>query len=65
MDGARDNAGAMVGPDTLERAKAAGLDTAAMLEDNDAWHYFDALGDLVVSGPTHTNVNDLRAILIL
>jgi glycerate 2-kinase len=65
VDGARENAGAIVSPDTLKRAMAAGLDTAAMLENNDAWHYFHALGDLVVSGPTHTNVNDLRAIMIL
>ncbi len=65
VDGARENAGALISPDTLKRAMAAGLDTAAMLKNNDAWHYFNALGDLVVSGPTHTNVNDLRAVLIL
>ncbi|MGI9373413.1 MAG: glycerate kinase type-2 family protein [Hyphomicrobiales bacterium] len=65
VDGARDNAGAIISPNTLKRAASAGMDTSAMLENNDAWHYFDALGDLVVSGPTHTNVNDLRAILVL
>ncbi len=64
IDGAMDNAGAVIGPDTLMRAAAAGLDTEAMLADNDAYAYFEALGDLVVSGPTHTNVNDFRAILI-
>lgn len=64
IDGAMDNAGAIIGPDTLARAQAAGLDTKAMLTDNDAYAYFEALGDLVVSGPTHTNVNDFRAILI-
>lgn len=64
IDGAMDNAGAMIDPTTLARAQGAGLNTAAMLADNDAHAYFLALGDLVVSGPTHTNVNDFRAILI-
>ncbi|MEM7425152.1 MAG: glycerate kinase [Pseudomonadota bacterium] len=64
IDGAMHNAGAVIGPDTLARASAAGLGTAAMLADNNAYAYFEALGDLVVSGPTHTNVNDFRAILI-
>lgn len=64
IDGAMDNAGAMISPTTLTRATAAGLDTAGMLAKNDAHTYFLALDDLVVSGPTHTNVNDFRAILI-
>ena len=64
IDGAMDNAGAMIDPTTLRRANAASLDTAAMLADNDAHAYFLALGDLVVTGPSHTNVNDFRAILI-
>ena len=64
IDGAMDNAGAMIDPTTLARAKAAGMDTARMLANNDAHAYFLKLGDLVVSGPTHTNVNDFRAILI-
>ncbi len=64
IDGAMDNAGAMINPTTLARAGAAGLDTAAMLANNDAHAYFQALGDLVVCGPTHTNVNDFRALLI-
>ena len=63
-DGSGDNAGARIGPDTLERARRRGLRPAAFLADNDAWAFFDALGDLVVTGPTQTNVNDFRAILI-
>ncbi|KQP44155.1 glycerate kinase [Pseudorhodoferax sp. Leaf274] len=65
IDGVEDNAGACVQPDTLARAEAAGLKVAAHLDRNDAYGYFDALGDLVVTGPTHTNVNDFRALLIL
>ncbi len=64
IDGSEDNAGACIAPDTLARARATGLDLQAMLEDNDAWGAFSALGDLVVTGPTLTNVNDFRAILI-
>ncbi len=63
-DGSGDNAGATIGPDTLEKARRRGLRPAAFLADNDARAFFDALGDLVVTGPTHTNVNDFRAILI-
>jgi hydroxypyruvate reductase len=54
----------MVFPDTLERARARGLDPAAYLLRNEAYDFFEALGDLVVTGPTLTNVNDFRAILI-
>ncbi|MGE0803762.1 MAG: glycerate kinase [Lautropia sp.] len=64
IDGVDDNAGAIVTPDTLARARAAGLDPRAMLDANDARPFFEAIGDLVVSGPTYTNVNDFRAILI-
>jgi hydroxypyruvate reductase len=64
IDGTEDNAGAIVTPDTLARAAAAGLDARAMLDANNAYGFFAALGDLVVTGPTRTNVNDLRAILI-
>ena len=64
IDGTEDNAGAIVAPDTLARARALGLDARALLEANDAYHFFASLGDLVVTGPTRTNVNDLRAILI-
>jgi len=63
-DGLVDNAGAIITPDTLQRAEDAGLDLETRLADNDAYNFFAALDDLVVSGPTHTNVNDFRAILI-
>ncbi|MCQ8783443.1 glycerate kinase type-2 family protein [Mangrovibrevibacter kandeliae] len=65
IDGMEDNAGAVIDPDTLVRARAAGLDPAARLAANDAYSVFAALGDLVVTGPTLTNVNDVRAILVL
>lgn len=65
IDGVEDNAGAWVEPGTLARAQALGLSVADHLDRNDAWSYFKALGDLVVTGPTHTNVNDFRAMLIL
>ena len=65
IDGVEDNAGAFVAPDTLQRALAQGMKVAAYLDRNDAYGYFSALGDLVVTGPTHTNVNDFRALLIL
>jgi hydroxypyruvate reductase len=64
IDGSEDNAGAMVLPDTPARAAAAGIDLRARLTENDAYSVFAALGDLVVTGPTRTNVNDFRAILI-
>ena len=65
IDGVEDNAGAFVAPDTLQRAQAQQLKLTEHLDRNDAYGYFDALGDLVVTGPTHTNVNDFRAILVL
>lgn len=65
IDGVEDNAGAVVSPDTLERARALGLSLSAHQDRNDAWRYFHALGDLVITGPTHTNVNDFRAVLVL
>ena len=64
IDGAGDNAGCYVSPDTLERAKIAGLDAGTLLERNDSYDFFAATLDLVVTGPTRTNVNDVRAILI-
>ncbi|WP_342643058.1 glycerate kinase type-2 family protein [Rhodoligotrophos ferricapiens] len=64
IDGSEDNAGAIVTPDTLGRAEALGLDARAMLDGHDAYSFFSALDDLVVTGPTHTNVNDFRAVLI-
>ena len=65
IDGIEDNAGAFVAPDTLSRAADKGLKLDDHLDRNDAYSYFGALGDLVVTGPTHTNVNDFRALLIL
>jgi glycerate 2-kinase len=65
IDGVEDNAGAFVSPDTLQRALAQGQKVDAFLDRNDAYGYFSAVGDLVVTGPTHTNVNDFRAILVL
>ena len=64
IDGTEDNAGAVATPDTLARAREAGLDPVACLAANDAYGLFAALGDLVVTGPTLTNVNDFRAILV-
>lgn len=64
VDGAADVAGAIVYPDTLARARTAGIDPAARLADNDSHRFFEAIGDQVVPGPTLTNVNDFRAILI-
>ena len=65
IDGIEDNAGASVSPDTLARAEAAGVKATDCLDRNDAYGFFDAVGDLVVTGPTHTNVNDFRAMLVL
>lgn len=64
VDGAEEIAGAICTPDTLDRARALGLDPLAELADNNGHGFFEALGDQVVTGPTLTNVNDFRAILI-
>jgi hydroxypyruvate reductase len=64
VDGTEDNAGAILAPDSLARAAARNLDAKRMLADNDGYSFFAGLGDLVVTGPTLTNVNDFRAILI-
>lgn len=64
IDGTEDAAGAVIGPDTLARARALGLDPAKHLVENNAYLFFKALDDLVVTGPTGTNVNDFRAVLI-
>jgi hydroxypyruvate reductase len=64
IDGSEDNAGALAAPDCLARATAAGLDAKRLLANNDAYGFFSALGDLVVTGPTRTNVNDYRAIIV-
>jgi len=65
IDGSEDNAGAYLSPDTLARARAAGIFARERLDDNDAYSVFAALGDLIVTGPTLTNVNDFRAILVV
>jgi len=65
IDGTEDNAGAIVYPDTLARAAALGLSATVALAANDGYGFFAALGDLVVTGPTLTNVNDFRAVLVL
>lgn len=64
VDGTEDNAGALLTPDSLARGTAARVDAKKMLADNDGYSFFSAIGDLVVTGPTMTNVNDFRAILI-
>lgn len=65
IDGSEDNAGALLTPDSLHRAAMKRIDAKKRLAANDAWTFFSAIGDLVVTGPTLTNVNDYRAILIL
>lgn len=65
IDGTEDAAGAIVTPDTLGRGRAAGLDARAHLQGHDSYGFFAALGDLVVTGPTLTNVNDIRAVMVL
>jgi hydroxypyruvate reductase len=65
IDGSEDNAGAALLPGTLARARALGLDPQAFLANNDAYSFFQALGDLVITGPTRTNVNDFRALLVM
>lgn len=64
IDGSEDNAGALCRPDSLLRAQARGLNARALLDDNDGYGFFAALDDLIVTGPTRTNVNDLRLLLI-
>jgi hydroxypyruvate reductase len=64
IDGTEDNAGALLAPDSLARAAVQGIEARHALADNDGYGFFAALGDLIVTGPTRTNVNDFRAILI-
>lgn len=64
IDGTEDNAGAWMGPESLGLARQKGLDPKAYLADNDGYGFFSALGNLIVTGPTRTNVNDFRAVLI-
>ena len=65
IDGSEDNAGALYTPDSMARARQQGLRARDMLANNDGYGFFSALGDLIVTGPSRTNVNDFRAILIL
>lgn len=65
IDGTEDNAGAVLAPDSWQRGLEKDLNAQKMLANNDGYSYFSALGDLVVTGPTRTNVNDYRAILIV
>ena len=64
IDGSENNAGAILYPDSLERAYNKGLNPKDYLERNDAYSFFNKLGDIIETGPTQTNVNDFRAILI-
>ena len=64
IDGSESNAGAVMAPDSLARAAGLGIDARKLLAGNDSYGFFGPLGDLVVTGPTLTNVNDYRAILI-
>ena len=64
IDGTEDNAGCLVTPDSLQRASAKSLDARKLLSENDSYRFFSEIGDLVETGPTRTNVNDFRAILI-
>lgn len=64
VDGSEDNAGAFIDPSTCARAEAAGLSVAQALANNDAYTLFDNIGDLLVTGPTYTNVNDFRAVIV-
>jgi glycerate 2-kinase len=65
IDGFSENAGAVITPDTLDRAKALGLDPVGALARNDSYGFFAALGDVMALGPTRTNVNDFRAVLVV
>jgi hydroxypyruvate reductase len=64
VDGIEEVAGALLAPDTLARARALGLQATRHLDDNDGHGFFGALGDAVITGPTLTNINDFRAVLI-
>ncbi len=64
IDGTEDAAGAIITPSTLARARAAGLVARAVLAAHDSYGLFDAIGDLIRTGPTLTNVNDIRAVMV-
>lgn len=65
IDGSESNAGACLTPNSLERARQCGLDPSAPLHQQDSYRFFETLGDLVHTGPTRTNVNDFRLLLVL
>ena len=65
IDGTENNAGAIATSDSLYRAKQMGINASALLASNDSYTFFEQLGDLIVTGPTRTNVNDYRVILVL
>ena len=65
IDGTEDNAGAQISPNTLQRAEIAGVNPLSHLTNNDSYSFFKAINDLIITGPTYTNVNDFRAILVL
>jgi hydroxypyruvate reductase len=65
IDGSEDNAGALLTPETAERARTRDLDPRQFLARHDSYGFFSALGDLMMTGPTRTNVNDYRAVLVL
>ncbi|WP_085901180.1 glycerate kinase type-2 family protein [Kiloniella majae] len=65
IDGSEDNAGAILSPDTLERAEKLGISAKEHLANNDGYSFFEALDDLIITGPTRTNVNDFRAIVVM
>ena len=65
IDGTEDAAGAVIGPDFLERAQTKGLDGTVYLRNHDSYSLFEATGDLIRTGPTLTNVNDFRAVVVL
>lgn len=65
VDGAEEVAGAFIAPDTLARARSLGVDARKSLADNDGHSFFERLGDQLITGPTRTNVNDFRAVLVL
>ena len=65
IDGTEDNAGAFISPESLKKSEELSLDPSGFLSNNDSYSFFYEIGDLVLTGPTMTNVNDFRAILVL
>ena len=64
IDGCMDNAGAIISSNTIKRAEEEGVSPKKFLANNDSYKFFKKLDDLIITGPTHTNVNDYRAIII-